>query len=70
MSNKSGFELRADLLSLAEGILSQNIQRRVDATFVHNENNPGDKQPLPTDQITAADIISVASELNTFVETK
>ena len=70
MSNKSGFELRADLLSLAEGILSQNIQRRVDATYAHNENNPCDKQPIPTDQITAADIISVASELNTFVETK
>ena len=39
MSNqgKSGFEIRAELLSLAEGLLTSNYQREVDAIYAHND---------------------------------
>lgn len=71
MSNgKSGFEIRADLLHQAQGLLEQNIQRKVDAIYMHNDNHPDDKKPLPTKSIDAQEIISVASELNEFVNEK
>jgi hypothetical protein len=71
MSNgKSGYEIRADLLSMAQGILYDNLQRKIDATYNHNENHPDDKKPLPTKSISAQDIISVAAELNEFVVEK
>ena len=44
MSNsKSGFEIRADLLSQAEGILTSNYQREVDSVYAHNDSYPNDK---------------------------
>ena len=46
-SGKSGFEIRADLLSQAEGLLSSNYQREVDAIYAHNDSFPNDKKPLP-----------------------
>ena len=72
MSNhtKSGFEIRADLLSQAQGILMDNYQRQVDAVHVHNDSFPNDKKPLPTSTITAQDVINVATELNQFVTQK
>ena len=71
MSNgKSGYEMRADLLSMAQSILCENLQRKIDATYHHNDNHPDDKKPLPTKSIDAQDIISVASELNEFVNEK
>ena len=42
---KSGFEIRADLLSQAQGIIELNIEREINAIHAHNENNPNDKQP-------------------------
>ena len=36
MSNKSGFEIRADLLSQAQGILECNLQRKTDAIREYN----------------------------------
>jgi len=65
--NKSGFEIRADLLSQAQGIIELNIEREINAVHAHNENNPNDKQPLPVTKVTAADIIATARELNAFV---
>ena len=68
--NKSGFEIRADLLGQAQGILEQNAHRKADAVHVHNDNYPNNKQPLPAEIITASDIINVAKELNEFVNQK
>ena len=60
MSNqgKSGFEIRADLLSQAEGLLTTNYQREVDAIYAHNESFPNDKKPLPLREITGEEVIS------------
>ena len=55
---------------MAQSILIENLQRKIDATYSHNDNHPDDKKPLPTKSITAQDIISVASELNEFVNEK
>ena len=44
-SSKSGYEIRADLLSMAQGILTDNLQRKIDATYSHNDNHPDDKKP-------------------------
>ena len=68
--NKSGFEIRADLLSQAQGILQDNFQRKVDAIYLHNDSFPNDKKPMPTTSITASDVIAVAQELNEFVNQK
>ena len=71
MSNtKSGYEIRADLLSMAQSILIENLQRKNDAVYMHNDNNPNDKKPLPAQSILAADVIAVAAELNEFVNSK
>lgn len=68
--NKSGYEIRADLLSMAQSILIENLQRKNDAVYMHNDNNPNDKKPLVTKSIDAQDIIAVAGELNEFVNEK
>ena len=69
-NNKSGFEIRADLLSQAQGILEQNYERSRDAVFSHNDSFPEDKKPLPVTIVTAADVISTAKELYEFVNDK
>ena len=66
-NGKSGYEIRADLLSMAQSLLYDNLQRKIDATYNHNDNHPDDKKPLPVKSITAADVIAVAAELNEFV---
>ena len=65
--NKSGFQIRADLLGQAQGLLEQNLHRKADAIHVHNENNPNDKKPLPSESILASDVVAVAKELNEFI---
>ena len=73
MSNygtKSGFEIRADLLNQAQGLLEGNYQREVDAIFAHNDNFPNDKKPLPLREIVGDDVITVARQLNEFVTEK
>lgn len=65
--NKSGFEIRADLLGQAQGILELNIQRRNDAIHSHNDSFPTDKKSLVAEVISAQDVISVAKELYDFV---
>ena len=69
-NNKSGFEIRADLLSQAEGILSSNYHREVDAIHAHNDSFPNDKRPLPLREITGEEVIRVARQLNEFVNEK
>lgn len=71
MSNsKSGYEICADLLSMAQSILYDNLERKCNAVYFHNENHPDDKKSLPTQNFTAQDVISIASELNEFVVAK
>ena len=68
MSNtKSGYEIRADLLSMAQSILIENLQRKNDAVYMHNDNNPNAKKHLVTKSIDAQDLIAVAGEFNEFV---
>jgi len=66
---KSGFEIRADLLSQAQGLLEQNAQRKVDAHYF-NVDNKLDSSELPVVEITAEQIIETASQLNEFVNQK
>ena len=47
-----------------------NISRKENAVYMHNDNHPDDKKPLPTNSISAADVIAVAAELNEFVISK
>ena len=68
--SKSGFEIRADLLNQAQGLLEGNYQREVDAIFAHNDNFPNDKKPLPLREIVGEDVITVARQLNKFVNEK
>ena len=68
--SKSGYEIRADLLSMAQGMLYENLQRKIDGVHTHNDNHPDDKKPLPTQSITPADVIAYANELNEFVNSK
>ena len=71
MSNsKSGFEIRADLLSQAEGLLTSNYQREVDSIYAHNDSFPNDKKPLPLREISGEEVIRVARQLNEFVTEK
>ena len=66
-SGKSGFEIRADLLSQAEGLIVLNYQREVDAVYMHNENFPNDKKPLPLREITGEEVSQTTRQLNEFV---
>jgi len=68
--NKSGFEIRAELLGQAQGILQDNYMRSCDAIHAHNDSFPNDKKPLPAVTITAQDVIDVATQLNSFVTQK
>ena len=72
MSNntKSGFEIRADLLSQAQGILEGNIQREDNSVYSHNEVHTENKKVIKAHSITTSDVISVAKELYEFVNQK
>ena len=72
MSNnsKSGFEIRADLLSQAQGILEGNIQREDESVYSHNEVHQENKKVLKTQSVTTSDVIGVAKELYEFVNQK
>jgi hypothetical protein len=70
MSTKSGFEIRADLLGQAQGILESNFQREVDSIYAHNDSFPNDKKPLPLREIMGEEVIAVARQLNEFVTEK
>jgi hypothetical protein len=69
-NNKSGFEIRADLLNQAQGIIEGNFQREVDAIFAHNDTFPNDKKALPLREITGEEVIRTARQLNEFVTEK
>ena len=64
---KSGFEIRADLLNQAQGILEGNIYRKNDLINTHNDSFPNDRKPLGGQCISVEDVISTAKQLNEFV---
>jgi|TARA_R110000744_G_scaffold135750_9_gene245298 hypothetical protein len=66
-TNKSGFEIRAELLNQAHRMLSENNQREADEIYAHNDSYPNDKKGLKVSPILARDIVVVAKELNEFV---
>ena len=70
--NKSGFEIRADLLSQAQGLLEQNAQREGDAHYfaVDQAGDEASLISLPVIQITPEDIIETARQFNVFVNEK
>ena len=67
--NKSGFEIRADLLHQAQGLLEGNAQRKIDAHYF-NVDNKLSKSELPEIAITADEVIETAMKLNGFVNQK
>jgi hypothetical protein len=67
--SKSGFEIRADLLSQAQGMLAENHNNQVMAIQYNNEVLD-QKTPLPVNTVTTADVIRTAKELYEFVNEK
>ena len=72
MSNtsKSGFEIRADLLNQAQGLLEGNIYRNNEAIVDHNNNFPHDRKPSGDQFVSTEEVIAVARQLNEFVNEK
>ena len=71
MSNtKSGYEIRADLLSLAEGIIINNIENERQTIYSWNDNHAESKKELPLRTYTAQDVIDTAKQFNDFVNEK
>lgn len=69
-SQKSGYEIRADLLSLAEGVLSNNIENERQTIYMWNDNHPESKKEMPLRTVAVQDIIEVAKQFNDFVNEK
>jgi len=70
MSNKSGFEIRADLLNQAQGILECNLQRKIQSIQEWNAYHQEVQKEIPSDEINTADVIKAAKELYEFVNDK
>ena len=70
--NKSGFEIRADLLSQAQGLLEMNAQREIDACYfaIDQASDEASLISLPVIEITPEEIIETARQFNAFVTEK
>ena len=64
-TNKSGYELRTDLLGMAIGITADRMNRRVE-----NEHFKPEGQRTAVDSYTTEDVIVEAEKLYAFVQTK
>jgi len=69
MSNKSGFELRTDILGMAQGILSDNREQRNNQFYARSEEDRKG-EVMPIIEITAEDVIEEARKLYAFVNEK
>jgi hypothetical protein len=69
MSNnsKSGFELRTDILGIAQGILNDNREQLMNNYYNQSEETRGE---APVIQITSEDVIAEAQKLYAFVNEK
>ncbi len=63
--NKSGYELRTDLLGMAIGIVDQKTQR-----LFENEHLKPEGQRQPVTPFTTEDVIAEAQKLYNFVQSK
>ena len=69
MSTKSGFELRTDILGMAQGLLEGNREQQIGQFYsINEEDRRGQKAPVI--EITSKEIIEVARELYGFVNEK
>ena len=69
-STKSGYEIRADLLTLAESIIINNIENERQTIYSWNDNHADTKKEIPLRTYTAQDVIQTAKEFNDFVNEK
>ena len=69
MSNKSGFELRTDILSMAQGILTENREQR-NQQFYSRPEKDRKGEVMPLIEISAEDVIAEARKLYAFVNEK
>tara|TARA_B100000530_G_C15857917_1_gene448079 strand:+ start:567 stop:782 length:216 start_codon:yes stop_codon:yes gene_type:complete len=69
-TSKSGFEIRADLLNQAQGLLEGNIYRSNESIQNHNDNYPNDKKSYGDQFVSTEDVIATARQLNEFVNEK
>ena len=69
MSNKSGFELRTDILSMAQSVLMENRDQVMNAHFqLPDEVRKAEECPVIS--ISSEDIIAEARKLYAFVNEK
>ena len=69
MSNKSGFELRTDILGMAQSILIENRDQQTNAFYaLSDQDKVGKTAPVIT--ITSDDVIEEARKLYEFVNDK
>lgn len=69
MSNKSGFELRTDILGMAQGLLEGNREQQIGQFYsINEEDRRGQKAPAI--EITTEEVIKIARELYDFVNEK
>lgn len=69
MSNKSGFELRTEILNMASALLEGNREQHTNQFFaLPDEDRAGKTSPVI--EITSAEVIRVARELYEFVNEK
>ena len=68
-ANKSGFEIRANLLTQAQTILENNLQRTQDRVG-YNNVIMDIKEPLQVKEISPQEVIDLAQTLYAFVESK
>jgi hypothetical protein len=59
---KSPYELRAELLGMAIGILESQTQRKLENEYILPE-----EQRKPVEPFTLAEVLDIASSLNDFV---
>ncbi len=63
--NKSGYELRSELLGMAMGIVSERVQRAMENEHMKPE---GTRNPIPS--FTTEEVIDEAEKLYNFVQQK
>ena len=64
-TNKSGYQLRTELLGMAIGIVSDKVQRKMENEHMKPEGN---RSPVPP--FTTEEVIAEAEKLYAFVQKK
>lgn len=67
---KSGYEIRAELLNLAENVIINNIENERQTIYSWNDNHAESKKEIPLRTYTALDVIETAKQFNEFVNEK